>query len=126
MASNNRTEKATPRRRQHALEQGNLLRSREVSAALVFGGCFILFASLGVSSLRQSQESFAGILIYVLSTPLTQANLMGHLWVCGVAAAKLAGPVMAVAITLAVAGSVLQHGFHWSSHALTPNLAKLN
>lgn len=126
MANHGRTEKATPRHRQRAEDQGNLAHSREVSAIAVFGGCFIILAFFGSAILWQSRDAFRAVLVYVLSHEITPSNLPTTLWFCGLAFIKLAGPIMGSAFLLAIVGSGAQTGFHASFTPLTPNLSKLN
>lgn len=126
MAEQNRTEKATPKRRQRATDQGNLVRSREVSSAISLGGCFMGLVFAGPLILKQAQTSFTGVLTYVLQKELTPSSLSNMLWVCAYAGLRLVGPIMLAALVLAVIGSGLQHGFHWTFTPMAWNFGRLN
>jgi flagellar biosynthesis protein FlhB len=122
MADQNRTERATPRRRQKAREQGQIARSRDLvaglgamSAILVLAWQMPGFASDWRGLLRQELNSAAGHPEQAL--PVWRSH-----WFI------LSGVVRAAALSWLVAtlGGVAQGGMVFAPAALAPSLNRLN
>jgi flagellar biosynthesis protein FlhB len=122
--ADNRTEKPTPKRRQKAREQGQAVRSRELSSALVLlGGVFLLsklaplwtagWHSFFESVLAQATTNDIGV-----STPLFNWTLF--------AVAKTTAPLLLAAAAMVLIANVGQAGFTLAPSALAPNLSRLN
>lgn len=120
----NRTEKATPRRRQKAREHGQVLRSRDLVSAITLLGLVMALAwrpELGVS---RWQRYFQTVMDSTASArweggiPLLSATAsMFALW---------AGPALAVAFVVAIAAALAQGTPTFAVEALAPNAERLN
>lgn len=122
-----RTEKATPKRRQEARKKGQVAQSREAASAA------ILLMGLGVFF-------FAGRWMMISMTEVTVAMLdrIGDGSVEGIADAaslfaeilasfvKITLPVMTVVFLVAIAVSLMQTGFLLTAEPLIPKLSKIN
>jgi flagellar biosynthesis protein FlhB len=124
VADDNRTERATPRRRQKAREKGQVARSRELPGALAVLG-MVIFASWVVPSWFSQwkllwQQWLAAASVGELSnvTPLVRAVA----WT----AATWVGPVILLGWVLALVGNVAQGGFVLAPQALVPSWDRLN
>ena len=119
MANDDKTEQATPHRRQKAREHGQVARSREFASALVgFAGLLLLLwispAELNTwrGSLRRWSE-FAAREDFRPETPVL-------IWTAIAALHWVIAPLALVWI-LAVLSSLSQGGFVWAAEALRPS-----
>lgn len=121
-----RTESATPRRRQEAREKGQVARSREVNTVFVLGAGLLalhLWGSLTVDRLMGLFRWSAGAMSTLTLTPATVSEGAGHLALyMGVVLAPLVLPVMLAG----VAADLAQGGLVWSGHPLQPQWGRVN
>src|SRR4051812_41573165 len=119
-----KTEAPTPRRRQQAAEQGQVVRSQDlVAAALVVGAMFLL-------------KKFGGDIMAALRTYLVECfgsfgntngrsavEQLGH----GVVlSGKALWPLMLGLVVIAAVGNIAQVGLHVNFKRIAPNLGALN
>jgi flagellar biosynthetic protein FlhB len=122
--ADNRTEQATPRRRLKAREKGQVLRSRDLAAALALLGVVILIAWRPQAVIGNWQAYFSRSLASAVQGEWTD-HAPVIVWT-GLAVAQWVLPVLAVAFFLAVAGTVAQGGMVIAAEPLTPDWARLN
>lgn len=125
--SSERTEKATPKKREDARKKGQIARGAELPAALAFLGSLIALKLAG-------SEIFGRISVYIRETaaniadpqPLSDGDVH-NLMIEGV---KLLGifiaPIVLVAFAAVLAGNFAQGGLAFSTEALTPKADKFN
>jgi len=120
-----KTEKATPKRRQDARKKGTVVKSQDLVGAV---GTIALLATLPMAGANIGQGAIAAFKGAMNSMPAapTPGDMAGL-------AARSAAPMigglvtlLAVAMLAGVIANVGQVGFLISPEALTPNLAKLN
>ncbi len=101
-----KTQQATPQRRQKAREEGRVARSRELSSMLSTGGVVIVMLFAG----NYTMQNIMALTREGLSLPLSYAPLdvMKDLSAKGL---LILLPFMAAAVILAIAGNVIQGGF---------------
>ena len=122
--SENRTEKATPRRRHKARERGQVLRSRDLVSALTLVALVGSLAWHPGAGLARWEEYFRTMLAAATSgrwedgVPLVGAT--------AATAVFWAGPVLAMAFAAALGGTVIQGAPTFAVEALTPNASRLN
>jgi len=122
-----RTEKATPKRRQDARKKGQVAQSREIPSVM------ILMMSLGVFFFAGSWM-FWNLADFMSSTLRSSAQLLiadipdTTVFVLQTARAifKILLPLLLVVFVAGLAGNVVQSGFLLSSEALAPKWTKLN
>jgi flagellar biosynthetic protein FlhB len=124
MAESNKTEKATPRHRQKAREQGRVTRSRELTSALT------LFTVGGVLSLlvRQGAAHWTGFFRETLesaSTDTIETNGPLLFWT-SVEAMRWIVPILASAFVVSLVTGLAQGGFVFAPEALAPNFERLS
>ncbi|CAN5431533.1 flagellar biosynthesis protein FlhB [soil metagenome] len=126
MASD-KTEKATPKRREDARKKGQIARGPELPAAFSFLGA--LFAMKMVSAdifdrvgfyLRNSSHSIANL------KPLTDTDLHVMLFDAGKVFALLSMPVVLVGFVAVLAGNFAQGGISFSGESLIPKPEKFS
>ncbi|HZZ41634.1 MAG TPA: flagellar biosynthesis protein FlhB [Tepidisphaeraceae bacterium] len=121
-----KTEAATPRRRQEAREQGNIARSQDLTASVLLIGAMMLLHYTGgtlVGALRAillESLSAASLGSVTLVSPLDDV-----VKVVLVAAAAMA-PLFGGVVVLAVVVNIAQVGFNLNPARLEPNLGALN
>jgi flagellar biosynthetic protein FlhB len=125
--SQERTEKATPKRREDARKKGQIARGPELPAALGF--IAVLFT---INTLKQniSQEIGHYIEKTALKVAMPQAFALGDVQDFFTEAVKvlmlIVVPIMTVALGAGLAGNFAQGGFSFSTEALTPKADKFN
>jgi flagellar biosynthesis protein FlhB len=122
--ADNRTERATPRRRQKAQEKGQVLRNRDLVSAMTILVVILLLAWRPESWIGQWHGYFARCLnASILSDWNSRIPVIA--WT-SFAIAQWIGPILAAALMVALLGTVAQGGFVFAAEALTPNFERLN
>ena len=122
--ADNRTEKATGRRRQQARERGQVLRSRDLAAALTLLGVIFLLAWQPEAWIGRWQQYFQDLL--TSSTTTDWAGNIPVLSITTLAVGKWLVPIFTVAFSIAILATVAQGGVTFATAALTPNFNRLN
>jgi len=121
-----KTEQATPKRRQEARRKGRVAKSRDLSAAAVLG------AALALSYL--AGDRLAAELGHLLSRSLAAVAIQAHqdadmatfAWMAVVTFLQLLAPLMAILLLAAVLANLLQVGFVFSLDPITPRWSKID
>lgn len=101
-----RTEKATPRRREKARDNGQLARSRELTSMAGMGGVLLVFAFSGALFMSRMTGLTGGLLSFRYgSDPLTVMRA------ASVEMAKTLAPFLVIALVFSLAVAALQGGF---------------
>lgn len=128
MAENeaSRTERATPKRRERAREEGSVPRSADFDAAILLWGNFVLFFALGAATvglLAQQLAHFLGAARPGALEEATRANLVLEVaWIF----LRVLAPFLGVNLVVALATGFLQRGFQISTKALGLKMERLN
>jgi flagellar biosynthetic protein FlhB len=121
----NKTEPATPRRRQEARESGQIARSQDLTAALLLVvGLLVLHATA-----RTMIDALTSVLTSMLgNNSLDNAHdlIDSSIRINGPQILRALGPLMITVAGAAVLVVGMQVGFHINLKPLMPNLAKLN
>jgi flagellar biosynthetic protein FlhB len=128
MAADDRTEKATPKRREKAREGGQAARSMDLNSAgvLLAGlvGLMIMAPKIVAASASAMTQIFSDI-----ARPhnvLTAAGLHGLLSLVETTLLKSVAPVAGICVAAGVALNVLQVGLRFSPRSLRPHFSTLN
>ncbi len=124
MARDDKTEQATPRRRQKAREKGRVARSRELSAALVSLAGVLLLLWVSSSRLQPWRIWWRSLPEYAARADFSSA--MPLLTWTGFAALRWIAVPLTLIWLLAVGSSLAQGGFVFSAESLTPNGERLS
>lgn len=122
--ADNRTERATPRRRQRAQEQGQVLRSRDLVSALTLMAAIFLLAWRPQILIDGWQTYFARVLDNAASGEWKD-QLPVFSWT-GLAVVQWVWPVFAVTFCVAVGATLAQGGLVVSGEALSPKWQRFN
>lgn len=121
-----KTEKATPKKRAEARKKGQVAKSAEVNTAFIFLFVFILLFFLGtwmgtklLSIYRISLQEYLywDLSVHNIQTLFTQVTLE---------AASIVSPIMAIALVAGVLSNYIQIGFLFSTEPLKMKLERLN
>ncbi|MDI6789153.1 MAG: flagellar biosynthesis protein FlhB [Thermodesulfobacteriota bacterium] len=121
-----KTEKATPRRREEARKKGQVARSREVSAVLVVLTGFITLYACHT----YVYHSIRGMMVYFLRQAADVEINRATIGALGFTAVQylglIAGPILLTVFLMAFLANYLQVGFVFSTENLQPKLSKIN
>ncbi len=121
-----KTEEATPQRREEFRKQGQVAQTRELSSALALFGLSLVLYFMG----RLFVEQFFSIYNELYTTQLLATIKSGDILPALIYSMKkillLSFPVFLTMFVFGIASSVLQVGFMFTSETLTPNLKKVN
>src|SRR5437660_1609392 len=122
--ADNRTEQATPRRRQKAQEKGQVLRSRDLVSTITLLSVVFLLAWHPEIWVGRWHGYFARVLnASVISDWTEYTPVFG--WTT-LTVAYWVAPIFAVAFCVAVGGTLAQGGLVFATDALTPDITRLN
>jgi flagellar biosynthetic protein FlhB len=121
-----RTESATPRRREEARKRGQSARSAEVNAvgALLLGVLFV--RSWGVRLVDGLAALLRGSLTNLNRPDLTVDGVIAALGSFSLEMATMLGPIFLVMIAIGVIASLAQSGLILTLHPLTPDFSRVN
>lgn len=121
-----KTEKATPRRRQEAREKGQVARSNDIAAALIILGVFALLGMLGNFLTKVVTGLFRRDLTEYVHWQVTEQSvqliLTEMLWEM----ARILLPLFGLVMFLGVAGNLLQVGVLFTTQPLKMDWNRLN
>ena len=123
----NRTEKATPKKRQEAREKGQVARSVDANGAIVMMASVLALSAFGPMMYQRMAEATVTILDLVKDPSVVDRKGIGELFTTvGGHAFAGAAPVVIVCAIAGFMANVLQIGFKPSTKALKPDFKKLN
>ena len=121
-----KTEKATSKRRQDAREKGQVAKSRELASVAVLGACLVYFyfgaSAIATRLMELMRTSFRKSGQMTISIDTIQPLLIDLLF----QTFALLAPFLLVAIMAGLMINILQVGFLFSSEAITPKFSKID
>lgn len=126
MAEDDRTEAATPKKREELRKEGDILRSREVTTAVLFAFALFALSFFGSFMLDRLMNIFS----YCLSTageftPTVEATQTLTTKVL-LAFGELMAPLFLAVMLAGVVGNLAQGAWGWTTKPLTPKWERLN
>ncbi|MFF2752581.1 flagellar biosynthesis protein FlhB [Psychrobacillus sp. NPDC058041] len=122
-----KTEKATPKKRQDSRKKGQVLKSADVTSAVVLLSVF-LFLFFSASFLRTELFSFFSVTFtkYMLIKTLTIETVLEIYKSLLMEMAKILLPIMGVAVVAAIAANFFQFGLLFTTEPLKFDLKKID
>lgn len=123
-----KTEKATPRRRQKARERGQVFSSRELSSAFILLASIILFRIIGKNSIINMTQIFN----FFLSESINREDIFTHSGIITLlyetvnVIAKVVLPIMFGIFFVCLLVNYMQVGFVLSLEPISPKLERIN
>jgi len=127
-ADSQKTEKATPKRRQDAREKGQVLFSREISSALVLLFVFLTIKALGEHIYNQIAALFR-LCMNSLALNFDAGSVNENISLLGLIMMqllKIVGPLLAVAFVIGFGACYAQVGSLFTIEPLKPKLNRIN
>jgi len=121
-----RTEKATPKRRQKAREEGSVPRSADFDGAMLLWGNFFLFLGLGGATLVLLTTQVAHFLQLARPGALAEAGRVHLLSEVLQILGRLLLPFLSLNLIIALGTGLAQRGFSLSAKPLQPKFDRLN
>jgi len=127
MAGHDRTEKATPKKREEARKKGQVAKSPDFNGAVVLLAGLTALSAFGPGLWQRIGDSTRGIL-HLVATPSVVSRegigtVMGEV---GATTLRAVAPIAAVCLVAGVLASVLQVGLKPSGKVLKPDPKKIN
>lgn len=127
MSSAEKTEKATPKRREDARKKGQIARGAELPAALSFLGALAALNFLSSDIVGRAGNLFAHTMIHAADhKTLTAPDVHNMILEGAKVLAMLSLPIVAVSLAASLAGNFAQGGLTMTAEALKPNANKFN
>ncbi|MGM7720386.1 flagellar biosynthesis protein FlhB [Metabacillus sp. Hm71] len=121
-----KTEKATPRKKQDARKKGQVAKSADVNTALSLLAVFLSFLFIGAFMRDRILLMMKGTFQDYLLLELTDQNVHDFLLTMSYQAVIILAPIMAIALVAGILGNYLQVGFLFSTEVLQMKLNKLD
>lgn len=123
----NKTEKATPKKRQEARKKGQVAKSQDINGAVVMLASVIALSAFGPGMYHRMADATVGILELIKDPSVVDRRGIGELFTT-IGGHVLAGiaPLVFVCAAAGVIASVGQVGFKPSLQAIKPDFKKLN
>ena len=127
MAANEKTEKATPKRRDEARKKGQVARSADLNGAVVMLAGLTALAAAGGMIAGRMREGLTGALTQIASPGIVDKKGVGELLSAAMVDVGLSvAPVFGACLVAGVAASLLQVGFKPSAKAAMPDPKRIN
>ena len=126
MPGQEKTEAATPRRRQELRRKGNVARSAEVSAVAGLLVGLLFLRSFGPDMFRQLADLMQFSFQHLAQSDLTVATVHGKGLALLLSLVTMISPLLLGLMVVGIAVNAAQVGFLFTSHALVPDPSRLN
>jgi flagellar biosynthetic protein FlhB len=121
-----KTESATPKKRQEARNKGQVAKSAELVAAFILFFSFLCFAMYGGWMKDRLVQMFTGIFQDHLTMNVTMENVRALFAQLALQGLILLAPIFLLTLAIAVMGNYLQTGFIFTFEPLKMKFSKLN
>ncbi|GAB6988929.1 flagellar biosynthesis protein FlhB [Paenibacillus pini] len=121
-----KTEKATPKKRQDSRKKGQVAKSQDLSGAVVLLSSFFTLLMFGGYLRERLVHLFTDVLTNRLNTEISISNVMSLLMKYGIQILLMLAPLFISAIVMGLAANMLQVGFMITGDPLTPRFSKIN
>ncbi|BCG59671.1 flagellar biosynthesis protein FlhB [Paenibacillus sp. URB8-2] len=121
-----KTEKATPKKRQDARKKGQIAKSAELSGAIVLLSGVLSLTMFGGFLKERVMTLFTDVFINRITMEVTSSNVQQMMNEYGMQILIMLAPVMGITFILALVSSVAQVGFMVNGEGVTPKFSKIN
>jgi flagellar biosynthetic protein FlhB len=125
--SSDRTEKATPKRREDARKKGQIARRPEVAAIGAFLAALLMLRISGADLLQRAEQLFSSASASVVSREVLTSEAVHEMLIqSAVTLALLSLPIVAAALTAGLVGNFAQGGLTLAPEAFKPKVERFN
>ncbi|TBL77743.1 flagellar biosynthesis protein FlhB [Paenibacillus thalictri] len=121
-----KTEAATPKKRQEAREKGQVAKSMELPAAFILFFSFLGFYLFGGYMKQEVVQMFKQVYNDYLLWDLTEGSTSLFFNMLMLYTLKILAPIFLITVVIAILGNYLQIGFLLTGKPLAPQFSKLN
>jgi flagellar biosynthesis protein FlhB len=121
-----RTEQATPKRREEAREKGQVARSHEVASVAVLGACIIYLYFNAENIVHEMGLLMANDFRAAARVSLTPGTVQAFFWEYLYRLFFLIAPLLLTVVIAGLAANIVQVGIVFSSEPLQPKLSKID
>jgi len=123
-----KTEKATPKKRREARKKGQVFQSREITTTIVLLFTFISLRIFGANIYTQLKMFFGKAFTeYPQTEDLYMPGMLARIFIDGILVFfRAAGPVLAISLITGLVVSYAQVGFLFTTETLKPSLSRIN
>lgn len=121
-----KTEKATPKKRQDARKKGQVAKSQDLSGSVVLLSAFLCLLMFGGYMKERLIALFSDVYFHRLNMDVTQENVMTMFGDYAVQILLLLAPVLLVIVVMAAVANYAQVGFLLTGEPLKMQIKKLN
>lgn len=125
-SSQDKTERATPKRERDAREKGQLARSRELTTAVLIAGGAMVLMSQGTGMVNDAALLLRDALQIDAADLATTADMPRQFGALIRAGLMIVLPILALGFFGALVGPLLLGGWNFSSQALMPQFSRVN
>lgn len=124
--SGEKTEPATPKKRQESRQKGQVAKSMEIPAAFILFFSFLAFTVFGGYMKDQTMHVFRSVFYDYLLWDITIDNVVVLFEKLMIQSLLIIAPILAIAVVIAIFGNYLQFGFLLTGDPLMMKFSKLN
>ena len=121
-----KTEKATPKKRQDTRKKGRVAKSADVNTAIILLFAFLCLWFFGGFLQNDVVGIFETLFLDYLLMDVTTESVQSVMMESSIIAAKILAPVFLTAVAAALFGNFIQIGFLFSSEPLVAKLERIN
>lgn len=121
-----KTEEATPKRKQEARKQGNVAKSIEITSVFIILAAFYTLKTIGAYMYFNMADYMQFIFSNLTTADFTLVSVKNLFWDFSIVFFKTALPVMVVILITSLLINYMQVGFVFSPETLMPKFDKLN
>lgn len=121
-----KTESATPKKRQEARQKGQVAKSNELPGAFILFFTFLAFLMFGGYMKERLFKIISGSINDFMQTDITMGNIMPMFTSLMIEIFLILAPIFLIAVVIAVLGNYMQMGFLLSGDGLKMKFNKIN
>ncbi|WP_276352487.1 flagellar biosynthesis protein FlhB [Cohnella caldifontis] len=121
-----KTERATPKKRQDARKKGQVAKSQEIPGSLILLGSLCIFMVMGPFFRERILLLFGDIFLHRINMAVTDQNVLQLFYHYAFQIMILLSPIWITVIVIAFAANIAQVGWLMTLNSLKPNLGMLN
>jgi len=121
-----RTEEATPKRREDAREEGQVAKSRDLASVAILGSCLLYFYFGAGSFISQLMDLMKSSFSHLDPSVVTAENIHSLLFSAVYSMLSLLAPFMLTVCIAALLANVMQVGFKITTKVIQPKWSKID
>ena len=126
MFAGEKTEKATPKKRDESRKKGQVAKSAELPGAGVLLACIVILMMFGSNFRTVITHVFTDVFMNRITMEVTIDNVMNMMMQYMLEIMKLIAPIFLAVILIVILASFGQYGILFVSEGLTPKFSKIN